>query len=199
LTGQPYKALTNVHFLLQEGALLAERLLAGDRWPDLRTEAREGRLFGSNRPASQLTILTPLKSRLEDQTPEVWRLLSQGTLEARQVLTLALNLQQHRLLREFIAQELVPRMRIFEKRLTDADVRRFLSHLADQAPEVAAWSAATVQKTRGSITRFLQDAGLLQETGRGQYELLPIHLAPSVRSLLDEQFPEELRLLEALK
>jgi hypothetical protein len=199
LTEQPFTALSNVQFLLQEGALVAERLLAGDGWPDLRTEAREGRLFGGNRPASQLTILTALNGRLENQSADVWRLLSEGTLEARQVLTLALNLRQRRLLREFIAEELVPRTRIFEKRLTDADVRRFLSHLAEQEPEVAAWSAATVQKTRGNITRFLQDAGLLQGTGRGQYEVLPLHLAPSVRSLLDEQFPAELRLLEALK
>ena len=90
-------------------------------------------------------------------------------------------------------------VRAFDRQVTDADVRRFLGHLADQEPEVAAWSEETTQKTRSNLTRFLQDAGVLQASGRGQYVVLPQYLATPVRTLLDAHFPETLRLLEALR
>ena len=199
MNAQPYSALTNAHFLLTETALVAERLVQGAAWTDLRAEAREGRLFGHTRPASQTTILTALKGRLDGQPVEVLNILQGGSLEARRLLNLALTVQQRRVLRDFMADVLVSQVRAFDRRVTDADVRRFLGHLADQEPEVAAWSEETTQKTRSNLTRLLQDAGVLQASGRGQFVVLPQYLATPVRTLLDAYFPETLRLLEALR
>ena len=199
MNAQPYSALTNAHFLLTETALVAERLVQGAAWTDLRAEAREGRLFGHTRPASQTTIFTALKGRLNGQPAEILAVLQGGSLEARRLLNLALTVQQRRVLRDFMADVLVSQVRAFDRRVTDADVRRFLGHLADQEPEVAAWSEETTQKTRSNLTRLLQDAGVLQASGRGQYVVLPQYLATPVRTLLDAHFPETLRLLEALR
>ncbi len=199
MTAPSYSALSNVQFLLNETALIAERLLQTETWSGLRTEAREGRLFGHTRPASQTTILTALKGRLEGRPIEVLSVLQDGSLEARRLLNLALTVQQRRVLRDFMADVLVSQVRAFDRRVTDADVRRFLGHLADQEPEVAAWSEETTQKTRSNLTRLLQDAGVLQASGRGQYVVLPQYLATPVRTLLDVHFPETLRLLEALR
>ena len=199
LSAPTYHALSNVQVLLAETALLAERRLRGDSWTDLKLEAQEGQLFGKTRPASQGTILTALKARLEGQPSEVLELLYQGSLEARQILNLALTLQHRRVLSRFMTDVLVSKWQAFDPRVTDAEVRGFLSHLADQEQEVAAWSEDTTEKTRSNITRFLQDAGVLRRTGRGQFEVVPQYLTASVGSVLERHFPKVLRLLEALR
>jgi len=199
IRAKKYQALTNLPFLLSESALLAERLLQGESWPVLRTEAREGRLFGTGSAASQITFLRGLQVRLEGQTPEVLTLLSGGTLEVRQQVNLALILQQRPLLQDFIAEVLVPKLRAFDDQVTEADVRSFLGRKAEQEPDVAAWSPATLQKTRSTLTRFLLDAGLLREGARGGYVTVPQYLAPEARAALSVSAPLQLQILGAVR
>jgi hypothetical protein len=194
-----HKALTNVQFLLPELTLLAEALLDGQSWADLRQAAQEGRLFGPGTANSQLTVLTALKARLQGLPDGLLSELAHGSLETRRTLNLALVTRHRPLLRDFIAQVLLAHWQRLELQVTDADARSFLSHMAEQHPEVAAWSPATLQKTRGNLTRYLQDAGLLKETRRGEYELSPQYLPPSLRQVVEQLDPELARLLEALK
>ena len=62
-----------------------------------------------------------------------------------------------------------------------------------------AWRPETVQKTRGNLTRFLQDAGLLRERGRGTYDIVPQYLTPATAAAVREINPYLSPLLENLK
>lgn len=199
MTPPPYTALTNAQFLLAESSLVAQALIEGTGWSDLRLAAQEGRLFGPGKASSQLTVLTTLRGRFQDIPGEVLPELAAGTLETRRLLMLGLITRQKPLLRDFVEQVLLHQWRRLDPRVTDADARAFLTHQAEQRPEVAAWSPATVQKTRGNLTRFLVDAGLLKERGQGEFEILPQYLSPQVRAAVRDLDPQLSALLENLK
>lgn len=199
MTSPTYTALTNVQFLLAETSLVSQALLDGATWPDLRRQAQEGRLFGPGKASSQLTVLTALKGRLDGVPREVWRELAQGTLEARRALVLALVTRQKPLLRDFVADVLLHKWQRLDVQVTDADARAFLAHQAEQHSDIAAWSPATVQKTRGNLTRFLVDAGVLKERRKGDFEILPQFLSPQVGAAVRDLDPLLSQLLEALK
>ncbi|WP_221091408.1 DUF1819 family protein [Deinococcus aquaedulcis] len=200
LTSPPgHTALTNAQFLLTESALVAQSLLDGLTWADLRRSAREGHLFGPGKANSQLTVLGALKTRLQDIPDEVLPELAHGTLEARQILMLALVTRQKPLVRAFISDVLLYKWQRLEVQVTDADARTFLTHQADQHPEMAQWSPATMQKTRGNLTRFLLDAGLLKERRKGEFETVPQHLSARLKAMVQQLDPPLFPLLEALK
>ncbi len=192
-------ALTNVQFLLAESTQVAQALLDGATWEDLRLAAREGRLFGPGKASSQLTVLTALRGRFGDLPGELLPDLAQGTLEARRTLVLALVTRRKPLLRDFLADVLLHKWRRLDRQVTDADARAFLTHQAEQHREVATWSPATAQKTRGNLTRFLVDAGVLRERRKGEFEILPQYLAPQVRAAVQRLDPLLFPLLEALQ
>lgn len=192
-------ALTNVQFLLTESALVAQALLDGLTWADLRQAAREGRLFGPGKASSQLTVLGALKLRFQDLPEGALPELAHGPLETRQILLLALVTRRKPLLRAFIADVLLYKWQRLDVQVTDADARSFLTHQADQHPEMAAWSTATLQKTRGNLTRFLLDAGLLKARRAGEFETVPQHLPARLNVLVQQIDPPLFPLLEALK
>ncbi len=115
------------------------------------------------------------------------------------MLVLAMITAQKPLLRAFIADVLVYKWQRLDKQLTDADGRAFLAQQAEQHPEIAAWSPATVQKTRGNLTRFSVDAGLLKERGQGEFDILPQYLPLHVKVMLQDLDPLLLPLLEVLQ
>lgn len=194
-----FTALTNAQFLLTESAQVAQALLDGRSWAELRGAAREGHLFGPGKASSQLTVLSALKARFQGLDDADLLLLAQGTLEDRQVLVMALVTRQKPLVRAFIADVLVYKWQRLDRHVTDADARAFLTHQADQHPDVAAWSPATLQKTRGNLTRFLVDAGVLKERSKGHFETVPQHLSARAVAAAGRTDPPLLTLLEALK
>lgn len=194
-----YQALTNASFLLAETGEVIEALQAGATWSDLHQQAAEGRLFGTAKASAQLTSLRAIQSRLSQLPDELHSQLAQGPLSQRQLLNLALVALDRQVLMDFLAEEVVSRWMALKRSIADADVRAFLTHKAEQEPDVAAWSNATLQKTRSTITNFLQEAGVLKETGKGQYDILPQYLTPEMRILLTETAPQLATLLERLK
>lgn len=194
-----YSAMTNVQFLLAETALTAQELQNGATWAQLRQAAQEARLYGPNKAASQTTILTAIKARLAVAGPQHLPLLASGSLEQRQVLNLALLTRQKQVLLDFLAEVIVPTWQRLERRVSDADARAFLMHKAEQEAEVAAWTPATMQKTRGNLTRFLLDAGVLKELGKGQYEMVAQYLTPITKEAVQDIDPRLAQLLEKLK
>jgi hypothetical protein len=182
LTSSPdYTALTNAQFLLAESALV---LLEGTSWSDLRRAAREGHLFGSGKANSQVTVLGALKARFQDVPEEILPELAHGVLEARQILMLALGTRQKPLVRAFISDVLLYKWQRLDVQVTDGDARTFLTHQADQHPEIAGWSPVTLDKTRRNLTRFLLDAGLLKERRKGEFETVPQHLSSRLKALV---------------
>lgn len=194
-----YAALTNAQFLLAETVLTAQELAAGTEWEALRRAAQESRLYGSGKASSQLTVLQAIRRRLSGTTPEQLALLATGSLEQRQVLNLALVAAQKQVLLDFVAEVVVPKWRGLERQVTDADVRAFMVHKAEQEREVAAWTPATVQKTRGNLTRFLLDAGILRTGKKGQYDIVPQYLTAQASAAVAQASPRLLTLLEALR
>lgn len=194
-----YTALTNVQFLLAETTITAQEIAAGRDWPELRRAAQEGRLFSPGKASSQLTVLGAVKSRLRAVKPPELALLAGGSLEQRQTLVLALVSCQKQVLLDFLAEVVVPKWQALERQVTDADARTFLTDKAEQEADVRSWTPATLQKTRGNLTRFLQDAGVLQETGKGTYTIVPQYLSAATKDAVNQLCPRLLPLLEALK
>lgn len=194
-----YAALTNVQFLMPETTLTALELQGGETWASLRQAAREARLYGPGKANSQLTILTAVKARVAGLEPELVKLLASGSLEERQLLNLALVTRQKQVLLDFLAEVVVPAWQRLHRHVTDADARAFLTHKAEQEADVAAWTPATMQKTRGNLTRFLQDAGVLKEVRKGEYEMVAQYLTPTIKEAVSQVSPRLALLLEQLK
>ena len=129
--------MTNAQFLLAESALVAQALLDGTPWPELRRAAQESRLFGPGKASSQLTLLRAVQGRLTDTPREVWTELAHGTLETSRLLMLAMITRQKPLLRAFVADVLVYKWQRLDPQVTDADARAFLAQQAEQHPDLA--------------------------------------------------------------
>lgn len=194
-----YTALTNAQFLLAETTLTAQALEAGTTWAELRQAAQQSRLYGPGKANSQQTILNAIKSRMKGIGSDEIHLLAGGRLEDRQLLNLALVTRQKPILLDFLSEVLVMKWQRLERLVTEADSRAFLLHKAEQEPDVAAWTDATLQKTRGNLTRFLEDAGVVKEVKKGQYEILAQFQSATIKSVLLQVSPRLAQVLGALQ
>lgn len=68
-------------------------------------------------------------------------------------------MRTHRIVWDFMTQVVAEKYRTFDYALTLRDANAFLAELRQTQPEIAAWSDATIAKTRQVLGRSLYEAG----------------------------------------
>ena len=174
-----YLAHTNQGFLLREISLVAHELLSGRSHNSVRASVLEDDLFQLSATDSRKTTLSAVMARLDGADEELLSFLVEGGLSLRRLTNLYLFLLRHRLLREFIAEILFDELRRFGNSLRNSDVNAFFERKRVQVPAVAAWSEATLEKSRSNVITVLHEADLLS-SGPSTHSVIQPQLVPTV-------------------
>jgi hypothetical protein len=181
-----YAAHTNQGFLGRETAAAARMLLGGVTPKEVRTRIVDDNVFQLTSPASRKTAANAVLPRLEEASAGLLDLLASDVPDVRRLTTLYVILLQHRLLREFMTDVVVPKAGLASDAVTGTDVSAFMERVASQQPDVSAWSASTRQKAASNLVRVLTDAGLLQKDRSGGHTVQVSWVPQELRSELDQ-------------
>jgi Putative inner membrane protein (DUF1819) len=179
-----YSAFTNQGFLLREVCLIAEMLLCGYDLQKIKIRVLEEDLFQLSSLHSRKTILSAVLKRLEDTGQDLWECLSEGSLELRCLTNLYLILLKHRLLRDFIAEVLLEELLRFRAFASRSEINAFFERKYMQVDEIAAWSEATLRKSRNNILTICSDAGLLDGVSVSSLLIVPQLVPVKLKQLL---------------
>jgi hypothetical protein len=125
-----------------------------------------------------------LRNRLEAVSPELLRIVVNGTQEAANQALLAAAIKHSRLLGDFMDTVVREHLRLFETHLAANDWNKFLEDCAKHAPEVGGWAPSTQKKLGQVVIRILAEAGYLASTR--SMRIQPVSLVPEVRRCLEQ-------------
>ncbi|MEH2259114.1 BrxA family protein [Nostoc sp.] len=185
MTETAYAARTNHAFVLTETLRVAELMYQGATQEDIRQRVLVDDLFQLRSQVSRERALQTVLKRLQQVAEEYIQLIATGNLDTRRFTILFLILQEHRLLRELIAEVLLDKIKGFDYVVTTADLRTFFEGKRDQNSTVAAWSNSTYKKAASNTLLVLVNAGLLQPTSpRGNYQIRSVPVPSALRQQL---------------
>ncbi|MEL6351577.1 MAG: BrxA family protein [Cyanobacteria bacterium J06627_28] len=186
-----YKAQTKHIFPLAETVAVAKLLVQGVDRADVRRQVLEEDLFELRSPASRAGALQMIWRRLDKFPLEYSELLANGNSDTKRFTLLFIILCEHRLLREFIAEVLVEKLRGLSLTVTTTDLRAFFETKREQEATLAEWSEATFKKAASNTLLLLVRSGLLQpligdskEDKRGCYEIRAVPPPAALRQQL---------------
>lgn len=186
-----YKAQTKHIFPLAETVAVAKLLVQGMNQSDVRQRVLEEDLFELRSPASRAGALQMIWRRLDKFPLEYSELLANGNSDTKRFTLLFIILCEHRLLREFIAEVLVEKLKGLNLTVTATDLRAFFETKREQEVTLARWSEATFKKAVSNTLLLLVRSGLLQplskkgnEHKRGCYEIRVIPPPAALRQQL---------------
>jgi hypothetical protein len=179
-----YAAFTNQGFLLREVSVVAEMLLRGYNFQEIKYKILNEDSFQLTSVHSRTTILHAVFKRLEDTGQDLWEYLTEGSLELRRLTNLYLILLKHRLLRDFIAEVLLEELLRFRAFASRSEINAFFERKYMQVDEIAAWSEATLRKSRNNILTICSDAGLLNGAGASSLLIVPQLVPVKLKQLL---------------
>lgn len=169
--------------LIPESRKVAELILQGadeaawQRFVSVNNELQK------RNPASTRRQTRLLRNRLEAVSPDLLRIVVNGTKEAATQAMLAAAIKHSRLLGDFMDTVVREHLRLFETHLAASDWDKFLEICAKHAPEVEGWAPSTRKKLGQVLIRILAEAGYLASTRSMRF--LPVSLAPEVRRCLE--------------
>ena len=185
MTETTYAARTSHAFVLTETATVAELIYKGATQEEIRTLVLVEDLFQLRSQVSRARALQTILKRLGQAREAYIQLIATGNPDIRRLTILFLILRQDRLLREFIAEVLLDKIKGFNYVVTPADLRTFFEAKRDQSSTVAAWSESTYKKVASNTLLVLVNAGLLQPTSpRGNYQIRAVPLPSALRQQL---------------
>lgn len=176
-----FRSITREQFLLREMRIVARLRLAGTPDGEIRRLASEDNVF--QYPTTQMTgglarVCLMRLDALGAAAPGLTELIAEGTQSQAAQACLYAMARSCAIVWEFLVRVVGWHYATLDYSLTARDVNVFLHDMASEEPAVAAWSDATLVKTRQVLRSALVAAGQL--AGPGSDELVPIYLDPQV-------------------
>lgn len=134
-------------------------------------------------PATAKRMIRLIRNRLEPMSPDLWKMIIEGTSETALQALLAAAIHHSRLLGDFLNNVVKEKYRIFDKQLTVQDWRKFLNTCEHRDSMVSTWSESTGAKLGQVIFRILAEARYLDSTR--SLKLTPVTLTPEIRKYLE--------------
>ncbi|AFY89305.1 MULTISPECIES: DUF1819 family protein [Chroococcidiopsis] len=185
MTETTYAARTSHAFVLTETATVAQLIHQGVTQEQIRTQVLVEDLFGLRSQVSRARALQTILKRLGQTTEAYIQFIATGNPDIRRLTILFLILREDRLLREFIAEVLLDKIKGCDRLVTPADLRTFFETKRDSCSAVAAWSESTYKKVASNTLLVLVNAGLLQPTSpKGNYQIRAVPIPSALRQQL---------------
>ena len=129
-------------------------------------------------PATARRLARLIRSRLETMTPELWKLVRDGSATVATHACLAAAVKHSALLADFLELVVKEQYRIFAEKLNYQLWNDFVADCQSCDPELPEWSEATVRRLRSSVFQILEQAGYIVSTK--SLRLQTVHIADEV-------------------
>jgi Putative inner membrane protein (DUF1819) len=156
-----YISCTNNAFAFRETVLVAGLLEREKTWQEIQDEIRIHNLFQLRSLTSREKAFRAIHRLLRGIDRNYIQLLANPNSEVRTYTYLFLLLTKYRLLRELVTEILIEKIRNFESRITETDIRFFFEAKKEQVLEISRWSESTYKKTISNTTLILMKSDIL--------------------------------------
>lgn len=129
-------------------------------------------------PEAARRLARLIKKRLTTMSPELWKMVAEGTSEVATQAVLAATVKDSKLLGDFMQKVLHEKWRMFQKKLSLIDLNNHFDTCAQLDPGILEWSEITRKKIRQIMIRILSEGGYLSSTR--SLNLLPVNIHPDV-------------------
>jgi hypothetical protein len=170
--------------LVAESRKLAELLLKGLDSVALNKAIISDNVLQKKSPATAKRQAALIKKRLDLMTPDLWRLVVNGTHEVATQALLAAAIKHSHLLGDFLQSVVKARLKVFENQLSRRDWKTYLEEREQLESEVALWAESTRNKLGEVIFRMLAEAKYLDSTR--SLKITPIVMTDEVRRYLTD-------------
>jgi len=170
--------------LVAESRKLAELLLKGLDSVALNKAIISDNVLQKKSPATAKRQAALIKKRLDLMTPDLWRLVVNGTHEVATQALLAAAIKHSHLLGDFLQSVVKARLKVFENQLSRKDWTTYLEEREQLDSEVALWAESTRNKLGEVIFRMLAEAKYLDSTR--SLKITPVVIIDEVRRYLTD-------------
>jgi hypothetical protein len=125
-----------------------------------------------------------IRNRLEFMTPDLWKMVVDGSSEVAIQGLLAAAIKHSRLLGDFLNDVIKEYYKVFNQQLSIREWNNFLVACEHRDPAVATWSQSTRAKLGQVVFRILAEAKYLDSTR--SMKLMPVVLTPEIQEYLKE-------------
>jgi len=140
-------------------------------------------LLQTRSPATARRLGRLIRNRLETMTPELWKLVRDGSATVATHACLAAAVKHSELLADFFELVVKEQYRLFSERLTNQLWDNFLDDCQSRAPGLPQWSKLTIIRLKSSVFQILQQAGYINSTK--SLQLQTVHIAAEVVHYLE--------------
>lgn len=191
-----YKAdITAGALKVPESRLIASLLLEETDAAGWKAAIETDNILQARHRTTAIRLAKLIRDRLDTMTPELWKLVRDGSTQVATHALLACAVKQSRLLADFLELVVKDHFRRFEPKLSRPEWERFLENCAARDPNVSRWTSSTRARLRSTVFQTLVQVGYLSDSR--QLQLQRIQLEPSVVSYLERQ--HEQAVLRCLK
>ena len=166
-----------------ESRVIADLLLKqadDDAW---KSALGRDNLLQTRSPATARRLARLIRNRLETMTPQLWKLVRDGSATVANHACLAAAVKHSTLLADFLELVVKEQYRIFADKLTYQLWDDFVADCQSRDPELPEWSKSTVNRLRSSVFQILEQVGYIDSTK--SLRLQTVHIAAEIVRYLE--------------
>lgn len=149
---------------ITESRVIADLLLRDMDETAWKQATVKDNLLKAKNPATAIRLARLIRQRLETMSPELWRMVRDGTVVAATHAVLAAALKHSSLLGDFLDLAVRDEYRRFGKTLTKKLWFDFLDDCRGRDPQMPQWHETTLRRMGSSVFQVLAQAGYIKDT-----------------------------------
>ena len=149
---------------IAESRVIADLLLRGVDEANWRQAITMDNLLKARNPATAIRLARLIRQRLETTSPELWRMVRDGTVVVATHAVLAAAVKHSVLLGDFLDLVVRDQYRRFGKALTKNLWRDYLEACRGRDPQMPEWQESTIKRMGSSVFQILAQAGYIKDT-----------------------------------
>lgn len=159
---------------LRESRVIADLLLGGVDAASWKQAIVKDNALKAKNPATALRLGRLIRQRLETMTPELWRMVRDGTVVVATHALLAAAIKHSPLLADFLDLVVRDQYRRFGETLPRKLWYDFLEGCRGRDPQLPQWREVTMRRVGSSVFQILAQAGYLADTRSLRLQRPPI-------------------------
>jgi hypothetical protein len=180
-----YKAdITAGSLKVSESRVIADLLLRDMDEQGWNKAIQGDNILQAKNIATAIRIGRLIRKRLELMTPDLWRLVRDGTGTVATHAVFAAAIKHSPLLGDFLDLVVRDQYRIFNTVLSDKLWEAYLNDCRGRDPDMPIWNESTRKRLRSSIYQILAQAGYIENTRTKK--LQTVHIASQVLQYLEK-------------
>lgn len=177
-------AVTNQPFLFDETRTVAQLLRDGNDWAQIKHAVEEENLLHCRSKATRENVFQGIAARLKPAPAGLIDQLLDSPLHGARLVNFVLCLCHFRLLRELMAELVMPLRQRGVRTLTAFEVHEFFAHKRQQQDALDRWQDSTFERVKSNTLRLASDAEVIMGPPQGPWQLPQVLVPPALAETL---------------